>query len=292
MTHDEPGRATTTGPSVPQTDAPTSVLRPPSRWPRLDLGEIWGHRELLVTLTQRDVKLRYRQTALGIVWVVGQPLLAAAILGFVFGQIAGVSTSGVPHVAFAFAGVLAWSALTAALSRGAPAVVQNVALISKVFFPRLLLPLAASLASLVDAAVGLCVAALVAYFAMGALSPAVVLAPAFILVAALLGAGVGLGAAALMVPYRDVQHILPVFVQLVLFVSPVAYPVAAVPADYRWIVLLNPLAGLCEGLRWALLGLPPTSWRAVAYAVVASAAAFAGGVFVFRALEQRFADVI
>jgi len=280
-------------PAPPAVDTPVTVLRAPSRWPPLALGEVWADRELLLTLALRDVKLRYRQTALGVFWVVLQPLLAATILAFVFGRVAGVTAGGVSHFAFAFAGFLAWSAFAASLNRSAPAIVQNVALVSKVFFPRLVLPLSASLASLVDAGVGLLLAtAVVAAGEPGRLAPTLLATPFFLLTAALLGAGVGLGASALMVPFRDVQHVLPVFVQLTLFASPVAYPVAAVPEPYRPLFQLNPLAGLGEGLRWSLLGLPPASWPAIAYAVAVSLVLFLAGVLVFRSLEHRFADVI
>jgi lipopolysaccharide transport system permease protein len=267
------------------------VLRPPSRWPRLDLDEIWDHRDLLWSLAVRDVKIRYRQTALGVLWVVLQPLLAAAVLAFVFGRVARVPTGGVPTFTIAFTGVLAWSAFAAALNRSAPTLVQNVTLVSKVYFPRTLLPLSAAAATLVDSAVGLALAVLVASFqARPGLE--LLVAPAFVVAATLLGVGIGFAASGLMVAYRDVQHVLPVFVQLTLFLSPVAYAASVVPASYRVIYHLNPLAGLVEGLRWSLLGLTPSSWPSVLYALGASALAFAIGIVVFRALEKGFADVI
>lgn len=280
-------------PAAPPTpSSPPLVIRPAAVWPSLQLAEIWEHWDLLRTLASRDVKLRYRQTALGVSWVVIQPLLAAAVLGFVFGRVAKVSASGTGHFLFAFVGFLAWSAFTAAATRSAPSLLQNATLVSRVYFPRLLLPVAASLSSLLDAAIGLVVAVVIALWTMGGVPLTVAAAPVFIMLAGLLGAGLGIAGAALAVSYRDVQHVLPVFVQLTLFASPVAYPVSAVPAEFRSLYLLNPLAGLIDGLRWSLLGGVPGAWSGVLYAAVTAVACFAAGVYCFRLLDRGFADVI
>ena len=273
-------------------EPPLLILRPQSRWPRLDLCEFWAFRDLLATLTLREVKLRYRQTALGLSWVIIQPLLAAAILGFVFGRVAQVPMGGAPHFALAFVGVLSWTAFAGSLTRSAPAVVQNVTLVSKVFFPRALLPLSAACASTLDVMVGMSLAVVIAWGSGVKLGAAALVAPVWVLATVFLGLGVGLTAAALMVKYRDVQHMLPLLVQLTLFASPVAFPVAAIPPSYRTLFQLNPLAGLMEALRWSLLGLPPASWLAVVYAVFASLLIVAGGTLFFRALERDFADAI
>ncbi len=237
------------------------------------------------------MKVRYRQTILGVLWVVLQPLLAAMVLAFVFGRVAGVSTNGVPMFAVAFCGVLAWSSFATTLSRSAPTLLQNATLVSRVYFPRALLPLAAACAVLVDTLVGLALVLCVSLSA-SSFGPRLLAAPVFLLAAALLGVGVGLAAAGLMVSFRDVQHVLPLIVQLTLFLSPVAYCASAVPERYRPLYLLNPLVGLVEGFRWAMLGMEPASWASVAYGAAAAAGIFVVGVLTFRALERYFADVI
>jgi lipopolysaccharide transport system permease protein len=277
--------------TAPAEGRPQIIRRQPW-WPRLELDELWAFRDLVLSLTIRDVKLRYRQTLLGIGWVVAQPLMAAAVLGFVFGRVANLPATGVPHFTLAFVGVLSWTAFSGALTRSAPSVVQNVALVSKVFFPRIVLPLSAAIASVLDVIVGMVLVAPIAWRSGVKLGMAAIAAPLWAVATMLLGLGVGLAAAALMVRYRDVQHILPVLVQLALFASPVAYPVAAIPPSYRFVYQLNPLAGLMEGLRWSLLGLPPASWFAVAYSVLVTLGVFTAGAIVFRILERDFADAI
>ena len=288
------GEARVVGPSATNArdEARLFIIRPQPWWPRLDVQEIWAFRDLLVSLTIRDVKLRYRQTFLGIAWVAIQPLMGAAILGFIFGRVANLTAQGTPHFALALVCVVGWTAFSGSLTRSAPSVVQSEALVSKVFFPRVLLPLSASAASVVDVTVGMVLAALVAWRSGVTLSVAALAAPLWVLATVLLALGVGLVAAALMVRFRDVQHMLPFLVQLALFASPVAYPVTAIPPAYRFAFQLNPLAGLMEGLRWSLLGLPPASWAAVAYSVLVALLAFAGGMLFFRALERGFADAI
>jgi lipopolysaccharide transport system permease protein len=268
------------------------VIRPQGWWPRLEFGELWAFRDLLLSLTIRDIKLRYRQTLLGIGWVVLQPLMAAAVLGFVFGRVANLPAQGVPHFAMALVGVLSWTAFSGSLTRSSPAVVQNVSLVSRVFFPRVLLPLSAALASVVDVLIGMVLAVVIVWRSGVNLGAAALSAPLWVLATMLLGLGVGLAAAALMVRFRDVQHMLPFLVQLTLLASPVAYPLAAIPPRYRFLFQLNPLVGLIEGLRWSLLGLPPASWFGILYAVAVTLLVFAAGMLFFRALERGFADAI
>ena len=213
-----------------QSKRPLLIVRPLPRWPRLHLAEIWLYRDLLLSLTIRDIKLRYRQTALGVAWVVLQPLLAAAVFGFVFGRVAKLPADGASHFVLAFLGVVTWSAFSAALTRSAPSVVQNATLVSRCSSPGRCCrspPLAPRSSTRL---IGLLLASLVVAVSGGRPGLAALAGPLWVLAAALLGLGVGLAAAALMVSYRDVQHVLPFVVQMTLFASPVAYALSAVPS--------------------------------------------------------------
>lgn len=271
---------------------PYLTLKPASGWAGLNLREIYQFRDLLTTLAGRDVRLRYRQTALGAVWVVLQPLLAAGIFSFVFGRVAKLPSDGVPYFLFAYAGLLGWNVFSGTLTKASSCLVGNAALISKVFFPRLILPLSTAFSTFIDFGVALAMMAVL--MAAYGVTPGLglLLLPVWLLLMLLLALGVGLYASALMVSYRDVQYVLPVVVQLALYASPVAYAVSAVPENLRGWYLLNPLAVLLEGFRWSLLGRGELNAGLVAYAAVMAVAVFVAGAFVFRRMERRFADVI
>jgi lipopolysaccharide transport system permease protein len=270
---------------------PCLVLRPQSGWATLDLCELWRYRDLLLILGLRDVKLRYRQTVLGVAWVVLQPLLAAGIFAFVFGAVAKLPSAGLPYFLFAYAGLLGWTAFQGTITKASTCLVQSANLISKVYFPRLILPLSTLFSTAVDSAVGLVLLlALLPIWAHP--GPEILLLPVWFGLLLLMAMGLGLLAGALMVPYRDVQYILPVLIQLGMYASPVAYGVAAVPERLRPVVLLNPLSGLMEALRWSLLGASQPDWGAVAYGAGFAAVAFIAGAYSFKRMERNFADVI
>jgi lipopolysaccharide transport system permease protein len=245
-----------------------------------------------VILGLRDIKLRYRQTALGVSWVVFQPLMGALIFAFVFGRVAKLQSGNVPYFLFALVGMVAWGAFAAALTRTATSLLQNSAMISKVFFPRLVLPLSTLLAVLLDLLVGLALIAL-SMLAFGiAPSWRLLTLPLWLLLLLAIATGCGLLAAALSVTYRDVQHVLPVFVQLAFYATPVAYPAAVVPEQFRQLFLANPLASLFEAIRWSIVGseaLPVAHLLAVG--VVGPAALWIGAAY-FRHAERAFADLI
>jgi lipopolysaccharide transport system permease protein len=270
---------------------PCVVLRPRSGWAALDLYELWRYRDLLLILGLRDVKLRYRQTALGVAWVVLQPLLAAGIFAFVFGAVARLPSAGLPYFLFAYAGLLGWTAFQATITKASTCLVQSANLISKVYFPRLLLPLSTLLSTALDFLVGLALllALLPIWVHPG---PEMLLLPMWFAILLLMATGLGLLAGALMVPYRDVQYIVPVLIQLVLYASPVAYAVTAVPDRLRIVLLLNPLSGLLEGLRWSLLGTTHPHWGAVAYGAAFAFVVFLAGAYAFKRMERSFADVV
>lgn len=271
---------------------PYLILKPRKGWQALNFGEVWQFRDLLLTLAMRDIKLRYRQTALGVVWVVLQPLIAAAIFAFVFGRVAKMQAPGVPYFLFAYAGLLGWNAFYTTLTRAGTSLIQNTNLVSKVYFPRLVLPLSAVFAAVVDFGVAFALL-LVMMIAQGIL-PALSLfmLPLLLLLLLLLGLGIGLYAAAVMARYRDVQYVLPVITQFLLYASPVGYAVSAVPEHLRSLYLLNPLAGLLDALRWSLLGRTMPYWPAVLYATGISLFVFLFGLFAFRRLERNLADVL
>jgi lipopolysaccharide transport system permease protein len=276
------------------TDASLQVTRmePPTGWAPLRLREVVDFRELAAFMVWRDVKVRYKQTALGVAWAVIQPVTAMVLFAIVFGRIAGLPSDGVPYPLFAFVGLLPWQLFASSLTGSANSLVGSAGLLTKVYFPRLIVPLAASLATLVDFAVSFVVlGVLMAYYRV-APSPAILALPLFLVLALMTSFGVGLWFAALNVKYRDVQYVLPFVVQLWLFASPVAYSASLIHSPIgRVIFSLNPMAGVIQGFRWALLGAPGPGlmiWPSVALA----AALLVSGLFFFKRMEDTFADVI
>lgn len=271
---------------------PTVRIRPPSGWAALKLHEIWQFRDLLFTLAGRDLRLRYKQTLLGIVWVVVQPLLAAAIFAFVFGRVANLPSEGVPAFPYAFTGLLAFRLFGTTLTRAGGCLVENSHLISKIFFPRLVLPLSTVPSALVDFGVSAGVLAVI--LARYGLSPdsALLLLPLWMAMLLALALGIGLIASSLAVTYRDVMHILPFVSQLLLFASPVAYSIAAVPQEARDLYTLNPLVAPLVAFRWSLLGTMPPDWTNLAYSASVCIAILLCGVVIFKRLERTFADVV
>jgi len=272
---------------------PHLTIQPTAGWQAINLRELWQFRDLLTTLAQRDVKLRYRQTALGIVWVILQPLISAGIFSFVFGKVAKLpAPAGVPYLVFSYAGLLAWNAFSSTLGKTSGCLLSNSNLVSKVYFPRLALPLSTVFSTLIDFGVALIM--MIALMVINHVVPtaAVLLLPVWLLLVILLGMGIGLYTSALMVSYRDVQFILPVMTQFLLYASPVAYSAALIPAKYKLIFMANPLTGLLEAFRWSLLGTAHPNWNAVAYAAAVCLVVFILGAFSFKKMERKFADVI
>ena len=259
----------------------------------LDWNELWRYRDLWLTLALRDIKLRYRQTALGVAWVVLLPLMASGVFTVVFGLVAHLPSDGSPYFLFVFAGFLGWSSFQNTLQRCGISLIGNTALVTKVYFPRIILPAASVLASLLDFAVGV-VMLLLVLLVRGELPSVASLAlvPLFMLLVQLLGLGLGFISAALTVRFRDVQYVLPFLIQLLLYASPVAYGVTAVPAQVRRLYLLNPIAPLLDGLRAALLGRGDVHWLAIGTSAFVSVLVFAVGVLFFLYQDRQYADVI
>jgi len=272
---------------------PLRRIRSTTRRTPLDLAELWRYRDLWLTLALRDVKLRYRQTALGVAWVVLLPLLASGIFTLVFGLIAKLPSDGSPYFLFVFAGYLGWNAFQNTLQRCGISLIGNTALVTKVYFPRIILPAASVLASLLDFAVGAVMLLLVLLVRGEAPSMAsLALVPLLMLLVQLLGLGLGFISAALTVRFRDVQYVLPYLIQLLLYASPVAYGVSAVPQAVRRIYLLNPVAPLLDGLRAALLGRGDVHWLAIGVSALVSVTMFVVGTLFFLYQDRQYADVI
>lgn len=278
-------------------EKPQLVLKPSSGWQAVNIPQLWQYRDLLMTLAMRDVKLRYRQTALGAIWVILQPLLGAGILSFVFNRVANIPTGNVPPFIFSFAGMLGFTVFSSTLSKSSASLVGNAQLVSKVFFPRLVLPLSTVLSTLVDFGVSLVM--LFVLMAIYRIVPGVqiLLVPLWLALMLMMSLGCGLIAAAVMVSYRDVQYVLPVIVNLLTFASPIAYATSFVasklPAGSEPLYfLLNPLASLLEAFRWSLLGSGEVNWGYVMYSAIFALVLFTVGAFAFKKMERKFADVI
>jgi lipopolysaccharide transport system permease protein len=255
------------------------------------LGELWVNRELLYFLTWRDVKLRYKQTALGVLWAVLQPFLMMVVFTLLFGRLAHVPSDGLPYPIFAFAGLVPWQFFQNAVSQSGASLIGNAQLVTKVYFPRMAIPGAAVGAALVDFAIASVI--LFAMMACYGIAPGVGIAmfPALLVLLAILAGAVGMWMAAMNVQYRDIKYVLPFLLQLWMFATPVIYPINFVPAKWRWVLMLNPLTGIIEGLRSALLGKAFNSW-AIAVAAVLTLGAAVYAVWSFRQMERSFADVI
>jgi lipopolysaccharide transport system permease protein len=271
-----------------------TTLRPTRGWVAIDIREIVRFRDLLLELANRDVKLRYKQTILGVAWVVLQPLMAAGLLYFAFRVVAGIEPpQGRSFFLFSFTGLLAWNIFSWTLSKTSLSMIGNSYLVSKVYFPRLILPISGAISTLIDFGVSFCV--LLVLLIVYNVSPGLPLLtlPIWILLVLCLAMGAGLIAAALTVDYRDVQHILPVLIPFMLYASPVAYDVTQVSPQYQAaFYLLNPLAALIGAFRWSLIGTAFPPLRFVAWSAVVAVGLFVLGAGVFRRTERKFADVI
>jgi len=275
-----------------QIDQPTLRIAPPRGWFDLDFKELWAARELLYFFVWRDVKIRYKQTAIGAAWAVLQPFMTMMVFSLFFGALAKIPSHGLPYPIFYYSALLPWMYFAGALQNATNVVVEQQRVITKVYFPRLVLPLSAVVAGLLDFAIAFLVfLAMMAYYRI-APGPAILLFPCFLLLAVLTALGVGLWLSALNAVYRDVRHVLPFLVQFWMFASPVAYPSSLVPERWRWLYGLNPMAGVIEGFRWSLTGRgqPPNLLLAASTGMVLLL--LAGGVAYFQKMEGTIADVV
>ncbi len=279
---------------------PSSVLiiEPTHGWTSLQLKEVWAYRELLYFLIWRDVKVRYKQTVLGVAWAVLQPLMTVVVFTIFFGGLAKVGSDGLPYPLFSLAGLLPWNLFAQGLGQSAASLVGSSNLISKIYFPRLVIPISSVLVGLVDFAVAFVfLIAMMGYYRVWP-TPSFLLLPLFVLLSACAALGVGMWLSALNVKYRDVRYVVPFFVQLWLFVTPVIYPASRVAGKLealhipRWVYGLNPMAGAVEGFRWAALGTVRVEGSVILTSVIVTFILLFGGAFYFRRVERTFADVV
>jgi lipopolysaccharide transport system permease protein len=270
-----------------------TVIRPASRMPRLDIGELWHYRELLWTLVWRDVAVRYKQTFLGIAWAILVPAFTALIYVIIFGKFANFPAGDTPYPSLVIAGVLPMQYFASALTLSSMSLLANLPLVTKVYFPRTLLPLAGVTVPLVDFLVGIPVLlALMAYYDTWPGGWQVVTAPLFISLAVLTVLGIGLLLSAINVRYRDVRYMIPVFLQVLPLLSGVMFAVDQIPEKWQWILSLNPMTGVIAGWRWAMLDAPMPDLGQLGVGVAVALALFVVGLAVFRSSEPRFADTI
>jgi len=278
--------------SRPTRAVPTVVIRPQRGLVNLDLAGLWEFREILYFLVWRDIKLRYKQTAIGAAWAVLQPLATMAIFTIIFGHLAKIPSDGLPYAIFSFTGLLPWIYFSQAIARSGGSVVGDANLIKKVYFPRLLIPIAAVLSPLVDFLISFVI--LLGMAAWFGIRPGwnILTVPLFLVLAMISALAAGLWLSALNVRYRDVGHALPFLIQIWLYASPVAYSVALIPEKWRLVYGLNPMAGAIEGFRWALLHKDRPALGVIAMSTVVVLALLIGGVIFFKRFERSFADVV
>ena len=279
--------------AMPQTStAPVTTIRPPRGWAPLEIREYLGSHELLYFLILRNLKLRYKQTLLGAAWAVLQPLLTMAVFTVIFGRLARLSSDGLPYEVFALAALVPWTYFATALAQAGNSLVEQHQLLTKVYFPRLLLPLAAVLAGLVDLAISFVMLLLVlAWFGIEP-SARLAAAPVFAMLAVAAAFAPGLWLAAFNVRYRDVRYVIPFLVQIWLFATPVAYSGSLIPERWRPLYGLNPMVGVVDGFRWMIAPSAPFPATELAAGALAVALVLLTGLFVFRRMEQSFADVV
>jgi lipopolysaccharide transport system permease protein len=267
-------------------------IEPIRGWASLKLKELWEYRELLYFLVWRDIKVRYKQAALGAAWAILQPLLTMLIFSLFFGRLAKVPSDGIPYPLFSFTALVPWNFFATSLQQSSNSVVGSSNLITKVYFPRLAIPLASVLAGLVDFAISFGVLLLLMAYYRRVPTAHVLWLPLFALLAVLAAVGVGFWLSALNVKYRDIRYIVPFLVQFWMFASPIVYPTSMLPARWRTLYGLNPMTGVVDGFRWALLGTKTAPGPIVAASAIATFLFLTGGALYFRRMEAQFADVV
>jgi len=277
---------------------PRTIIKPSRGWISLGLPEFWEYRELLYFLAWRDVKVRYKQTALGAAWAILQPLLTMLVFTLFFGGLAKVGSDGLPYPIFSYAGLLPWTLFAEGVARSSQSLVASSNLIKKVYFPRLIVPASAIMAGLLDFAIAFGVLiGLMAFYGIWP-SAAILYLPLLLILVLTIGLGVGIWLAALNVEYRDVRYVVPFFIQMWLFVTPVIYPASKVVAKLQsmgvppWLYGLNPMAGVVEGFRWSLLGRTAVPVSLIVASVFAAVVILVSGAFYFRRMEKTFADLV
>jgi len=269
-----------------------TLIQPSRGWRHIDFREIWAYRELLYFFTWRDLKIRYKQTVIGVLWAVLQPFLTMVVFSVFFGQFVKVPSEGVPYPVFVYLGLLLWTLFSQSLTRASESVVSHSNLVKKVYFPRLIIPVAASLSALVDFFISFVILLIMMLFYKIVPGPSVVYFPFLVMLCFLCSIGIGFWLAAINVLYRDVRYAVPFLIQLGMYITPVIYPVSVVPKEYAWIIYLNPMTGIIEGFRASLLGYKAMPVAGIGISFLVTVIFLLSGLFYFRKVERIFADVI
>jgi len=268
------------------------TIEPPKSWVSLRLGDLWQYRELLYFLTWRDVKVRYKQTLLGAAWAILQPLLTMLIFTLLFGRFAGIKSEGIPYPIFAYGGLLIWTFFANSITNSGNSLVGSAHLITKIYFPRMIIPAAAVGAGLVDLALAFVVQiALMVYYHVR-LTWAISMVPVLVIMITLLALGVGMWLSAMNVKYRDIRYAIPFLVQLWMFASPVIYPLSMLPAKWQWLLKLNPLTGIIQNFRIALFGNQAFEWKSLGVSALVTIVMLVYSAVTFRRMERHFADIV
>lgn len=276
----------------PQTDVPVFLIQPSRGWVSLKVRELWEYRELLYFLTWRDIKVRYKQTVLGAAWAIIQPLLTMVVFSLFFGRLAKIPSDGVPYPLFSYAALVPWSFFANGLNMASNSLVASSNLIKKVYFPRLAMPIATVLAGAVDFALAFIVLiGMMAIYGVPA-TPNVIWLPFFFLLAFIASLGISLWLSAMNVQFRDVRYVIPFLTQFWLFATPIAYPSTLLHEPWRTVYGINPMVGVVEGFRWALLGTNTAPGPIIAVSSLATVALLVSGAFYFRRMEKNFADIV
>ena len=278
--------------NMPLAVGATRRIRPSRGWPSLNLKDVWEYRELLYFLAWRDVKVRYKQTVLGVIWAVMQPVFTMIVFSIFFGWLVKVPSDGLPYPFFAFCALLPWQLFASSLTATSNSLVANQHLITKISFPRLVIPLSATAGSLLDFSIAFLVllAMMIGYKIVPTI--AMLALPLFVLLTIAVALGIGIWFSALNVKYRDVRHVLPFLTQVWMFATPVVYPSSLVPESWRMLYALNPMVGVVEGVRWALLGTSNAPGSMLLLSTAVTSVLLVSGVFYFRRAERTFADMV
>ena len=269
-----------------------TIIRPKKLFHLRDLKELWQYRELLYFFTWRDLKVRYKQTMIGVAWAIFQPLITMVIFTVFFGTLAKVPSDNIPYPIFVFTGLLFWQFFSTALSETSNCLIANQAIITKVYFPRLILPLSSVLTKLVDFVIAaIILAVMMAFYGFVPQLSSIIVIPLVLIISFMASIGLGLILAAINVKYRDVRYALPFFIQMLLFVTPVIYP-ASIAGKYSYLLALNPMTGAIQSARAALLGTTPVNWELIGISFVACFVLMLAGIYIFKKVERFFADIV
>jgi len=268
------------------------VIEPKRGWVPVNFREIWKFRELFYFLAWRDVKVKYKQTALGVIWAILQPFLTMVVFSMLFGRFAGIPSDGVPYPIFVYIGLLPWQYFSAVLGQSTNSVVSGGDMVSKIYFPRLIMPVSTAIAAILDFVIAAVILGLMMIYYDMSVSATIVLVPLLVLLTMMNAVGFGMWFSALNVRYRDIQYAIPFGIQIWMFVTPVIYPTSLFGERYAWLLALNPMGGVIEAFRPAVLGHMPIPWTALGISAAIGLLIFVSGVFYFRRVERYFADVI